>query len=376
MTFRKAFFTFLLVSVTAIPLFGVGTTGTIVGTVKDNSGAVVVNATVTVRDQATNASRTVQTNGSGDYTVPLLPPGTYEVVIENTGFSPVVFKNMALAVDQTVRLDASLQVGGASEQVTVTAAEPLVQTDTSTMGQVVDQGQIQTLPLNERNFVAFALLVPGAQLPSEGSLDSTQGQALSVNGARESANNFLLDGVDNQDLVINQYTVLPMTDAIAEFKVQSSTYSAEFGRSGGAQINVVLKSGTNQFHGEGFEFLRNRHLDAKNYFDLPNCTSTSAPGSCSSIPRLDRSQLGGTFGGPIKRNKTFFFAAYELLHLREATTRQATVPSQVEIAAALAAVPVGQRNQAGLNALNLYPAANVGNNLTTFESVCGIASYP
>ena len=365
MTFRKALFTLLFVSVTAIPLFGVGTTGTIVGTVKDSSGAIVVNAAVTVRDQATNASRRVQTNESGDYTVPLLPPGTYEVVIESAGFSRVLFKDIALAVDQTVRLDASLQIGRTNEEVTVTAAALEVQTDTSTIGQVLEQAQIQTLPLNERNFVAFALLVPGAQIPSEGSLDSTQGQALSVNGARESANNFLLDGVDNQDLVINQYTVLPMTDAIAEFKVQSSTYSAEFGRSGGAQINVVLKSGTNQFHGEGFEFLRNRHLDAKNFFDLPNCTPSSVVGSCGPIPRLDRSQLGGTFGGPIKRNKTFFFTAYELLHLREATTRQGAVPSQAEIAAALAAVPAGQVNQAGLNILNLYPAANVGSDLQT-----------
>jgi hypothetical protein len=343
-----------------LPLFGVGTTGTIVGTVTDNSGAVVTNAGITVRNQATNATRQVQTNESGDYSVPLLPPGSYEVVVESTGFRRSVFKDIDLAVDQTVRLDVSLLIGNLNEQVTVAATSPLVQTDTSTIGQVVDEDQVKTLPLNARNFVAFALLVPGAQLPSEGSLDSTQGLALSVNGARETANNFLLDGVDNQDLVINQYSVLPMTDAIEQFKVQSSTYSAEFGRSGGAQINVVLKSGTNQFHGEGFEFFRNRHLDAKNFFDLPNCTSTSVAGSCGDIPRLDRSQLGGTFGGPIRRDKTFFFVAYELLHLREATTRQATVPSQEQIATALAAVPEAQRNAAGVNILNLYPAANVG----------------
>jgi outer membrane receptor protein involved in Fe transport len=356
---------FLAACVGTIPLFGVGTTGTIVGTVKDNSGGVVANAEVTVRNQETNATRHVKTNETGDYTVPLLPPGTYEVVVQNTGFRRAVSKDIALAVDQTVRVDVTLQIGEMSQEVAVAAAAPLVQTDSSTIGQVVEGDQVKTLPLNERNFVAFALLVPGAQLPSEGSLDSTQGQALSVNGARETANNFLLDGVDNQDLVINQYSVLPMTDAIEQFKVQSSTYSAEFGRSGGAQINVVLKSGTNQFHGEAFEFLRNRHLDAKNFFDLPNCTSASLPGSCAGIPRLDRSQLGGTFGGPIIRDKTFFFVAYELLHLREATTRQATVPSQAQIAAALAAVSAAQRNTAGVNILNLYPAANVGTDLQT-----------
>ena len=362
---RIALFLLLMGCVGAIPLFGVGTTGTIVGTVKDNSGAVVATATVTVRNEQTNATRQVKTNETGDYTVPLLPPGNYEITVEAAGFRREVFKGIALAVDQTARVDATLQIGEVSQQVTVNEAAPLVQTDTSTIGQVVQENQVKTLPLNERNFVTFALLVPGAQLPSEGSLDSTQGQALSVNGARETANNFLLDGVDNQDLVINQYSVLPMTDAIEQFKVQSSTYSAEFGRSGGAQINVVLKSGTNQFHGEGFEFFRNRHLDAKNFFDLPYCTATSLPGSCGPIPRLDRSQLGGTFGGPIKRDKTFFFVAYELLHLRQATTREATVPSQVELATALAAVPPAQRNQAGLNILKLYPAANVGADLTT-----------
>jgi hypothetical protein len=365
MTLRRILITFCLVSSAAIPLFGVGTTGTIVGTVRDNSGAVVTNAAVTVRDEATNAARHVQTNESGDYTVPLLPPGNYEVVVESAGFRRTVFKNIALAVDQTVRLDVNLQIGEMNQQVTVAETSPLIQTDTSTIGQVVAEDQVKTLPLNERNFVAFALLVPGAQLPSQGSLDSTQGLALSVNGARETANNFLLDGVDNQDLVINQYSVLPMTDAIEQFKVQSSTYSAEFGRSGGAQINVVLKSGTNKFHGEGFEFFRNRHLDAKNFFDLPNCTSASLTGSCGDIPRLDRSQLGGTFGGPIRHDKTFFFVAYELLHLREASTRQATVPSQVQLATALAAVPAGQENAAGLNILNLYPAANVGADLST-----------
>ena len=365
MRIRSVLALFLAACIGTIPLFGVGTTGTIVGTVKDTTGGVIANAAVNVRNLETNASRRVQTNESGDYTVPLLPPGKYEIVVEGTGFRRAVFTDIAVAVDQTVRVDVALKIGEMNQEVTVAASTPLVQTDSSTIGQVVDEDQVKTLPLNERNFVAFALLVPGAQLPSQGSLDSTQGLALSVNGARETANNFLLDGVDNQDLVINQYSVLPMTDAIEQFKVQSSTYSAEFGRSGGAQINVVLKSGTNQFHGEGFEFVRNRHLDAKNFFDLPNCTAASVAGSCGGIPRLDRSQLGGTFGGPIRRNKTFLFVAYELLHLREATTRQATVPSQVQIAAAEAAVPAAQRNPAGVNILNLYPAANVGADLST-----------
>ena len=160
-----------------------------------------------------------------------------------------------------------------------------------------------------------------------------------MDGAREQSNNFLLEGVDNNDPYINQYVTLPSVDAIQEFKVQSSDYSAEFGRSGGAQINVILKSGTNQFHGGLFEFLRNRHMDAKNFFDQPACTPSSVPGTCGDIPRFDRNQFGGTLGGPVQKDKTFFFVAYEGLRLRQATTREATVPSQMQIMEAEGALP-------------------------------------
>jgi len=170
--------------------------------------------------------------------------------------------------------------------------------------------------------------------------------------------------VDNNDLYINQYSVLPSVDAIQEFKVQSSDYSAEFGRSSGAQVNVVLKSGTNQFHGSGFEFVRNRQMDAKNFFDQPDCTPDSILGTCAPIPRLDRNQFGGTLGGPIQKDKTFFFVSYEGLRLRQATTREANVPSQVELAEATGFANllgyVGfPQNPAGMAALNLIPAANV-----------------
>ena len=158
MRLRSVLALFFAACIGTIPLFGVGTTGTIVGTVKDNSGAVVANAGVVVRNQETNATRHVQTNESGDYTVPLLPPGNYEVVVENTGFRRAVFKDIALAVDQTVRVDATLKIGEMNQEVTVASVVPLVQTDTSTIGQVVEEKQVETLPLNERNFVAFALL--------------------------------------------------------------------------------------------------------------------------------------------------------------------------------------------------------------------------
>ena len=361
MLFRRLVFAVCLLCVAAWPAIAVGPTGTIVGTVADPSEAVIPRARVTVRNQGTNAIREVLTNADGDFSVPLLSPGVYEVTAESAGFRRSVYGNVNLNVDQTVRVDFVLQVGQPSEQIVVTESVPLVQTDTSTLGQVIERKQVSELPLNERNFLTFALLVPGGQLPVQGSMNSTQGGALNVNGAREQSNDFLLDGVDNNDLYINQYSVLPSVDAIQEFKVQSSDYSAEFGRSGGAQINVVLKSGTNQFHGSAFEFGRNRHLDAKNFFDKPDCTADSIPGTCASIPRLDRNQFGGTLGGPLQKDKMFFFMSYEGLRLRQASTREATVPSQVELEEAsdlLQGLGYPQ-NPAGMAALSLIPAANV-----------------
>ncbi len=344
-------------------LLGQGTSGTIVGTVLDSSGAAIANASVNIKNRGTNEIRTVQTGASGQYSMPLLPPGVYEVSVDAAGFSKAVTGDVSLLVNQTARVDLTLKVGESTQTVEVTGAAPVIQTDSSSLGDVIDQTAVSTLPLNQRNWVSFALLVPGATLPSEGSIDSTQGLALSVNGSRETANNFLIDGIDDNDLVINQYSAIPSLDAVQEFKVQSGNYTAEYGRSGGAQLNVALKSGTNQFHGTAFEFLRNRNMDAKNYFDLPSCSGASTGSGCGSIPPLDRSQFGASLGGPIRHDKTFFFLAFEYLDQREASTREATVPSRVQIASALAAVP--NPNAAGLNILKLYPAANVGSNLAT-----------
>ncbi len=357
----------------SVSMFGQANTGAIVGTARDASGAVLPGVSVTIRNEGTNIGRTVLTTASGDYSAPLLPPGGYEVSADLAGFNKPVFRHIQVQVNQTVRLDFAMALAAVQQEVTVSAAAPLIQTDTSSTGQVVSQVQIANLPLNERNFVSFAYLAPGVQIDAENSLVSSQGLALSANGARQISNNFLLDGIDNNDLVINQYSTVPSVEAIQEFKVQTGTYSAEYGRSSGAQINVLLKSGTNSFHGSAFEYLRNRHLDAKNAFDLPDC-SPSTTGACGPIPRLDRSQFGGSVGGPIRRDKTFFFFSSEFLDLFQADTRFATVPSQVQRSAALAAVPAAQRNAAGLNIFNLYPAANVGNLSTsnTFESAPNI----
>ncbi len=349
----------LMVLLDSAAAFGQANTGSIVGTVHDGSGAVLPGVTVTIRNEGTNVGRTVVTTASGDYSAPLLPPGNYGITAELQGFDRAVFRNVQLQVNQTVRMNMVLTVAALQEVVDVIAEAPLIQTDTSSLGQVVSQVQIENLPLNERNFVNFAYLAPGVQIDAENTLVSSQGLALSANGARQISNNFLLNGIDNNDLVINQYSAVPSVEAIQEFKVQTGTYSAEFGRSSGAQINVVLKSGTNDFHGSAFEYLRNRRLDAKNAFDLPDC-GPSVTGACGEIPELDRHQFGVSLGGPIRTNKTFFFSAFEYLRLRQADTRFATVPSQVQKAAALAAVPADRRSVAGVNIFNLYPAANVG----------------
>ncbi len=343
-------------------VFASDRTGTITGTVTDPSGAIVRKARITVVNEGTNAVRNAETNDDGDFTVALLTPGKYRVTAESAGFRKSVFGEVTVDVDQTVRVDFALEVGATNEEVRVKDTPPAIQTDTSTLGQVVNNRLVQDLPLNERNFLDFALLVPGSQLPAEGSENSTQGGSLSVNGAREQSNNFLLDGVDNNDPYINQYVDLPSIDAIQEFKVQSSDYSAEYGRTGGAQINVVLKSGTNTFHGTLFEYFRNRNMDARNYFDC----AIYPPGQCGPIPPFQRDQFGGTLGGPIVKNKTFFFVSYEGLRLRQADTREATVPSQTQWATAeglaqqIFGCPLNPSCQVGQNVFNLYPAANVG----------------
>jgi hypothetical protein len=345
-------------------VYGQANTGAIVGTVHDDSGGVMPGVTITIRNEGTNVSRTVVTTASGDYSAPLLPPGNYEITAELQGFDKTVLRNVQLQVNQTVRMNVVLRVAALAETVSVVAEPALVQTDTSSLGQVVSQVQIESLPLNERNFVNFAYLAPGVQIDAERTLVSSQGLALSANGARQISNNFLLNGIDNNDLVINQYSAIPSIEAIQEFKVQTGTYSAEYGRSSGAQINVVLKSGTNAFHGSAFEYLRNKRLDAKNAFDLPDC-GANVTGPCGEIPELDRHQFGFSLGGPLRTNRAFFFTALEYLRLRQADTRFATVPSLSQKAAALAAVPPDQRSVPGMNIFNLYPDPNIGDPQTS-----------
>jgi hypothetical protein len=270
---------------------------------------------ITITNTGTNAQRSTPSDERGGYTVTLLPVGAYRIQAELSGFKTGLAENIMLNVDARLRIDFTLQVGGISEKVVVTGAAPLVQSETSSVGQVMDNQKITELPLNGRQFESLSQLVPGAVSPAPGSSLSARG-GFNAGGARETQNDFTLDGINNNDAATNNFALRPIVDAIQEFKVLSNSYSAEFGRGGGAQVTVTTKSGTNSFHGAVWEFLRNDKLDAKDFF---NTTGSKTP--------LRRNQFGGTIGGPIVHDKMFFFVAYEGMIRRQVYTSLQQVPS-------------------------------------------------
>ena len=288
------------------------TTADIVGRVTDASGAVLPGVTVTVENTGTHDTRVAPTNASGDYTFTLLPIGRYSVKIELQGFTTQT-ASLALSAGDRSRLDVRLQVGAVAENVTVVAESPLVQTDSATLSSLVTEKAVQDLPVNGRNFVRLVQLVPGATEGIPNSLasgtrpdDRRQTSAISINGALDNQNNQLLDGIDNNERFIGTMVVKPSIDAIAEVKVQTNMYTAEVGRTAGGVVNIITKSGSNDFHGSAFEFNRNDRFDARNFF------ATTGP-----KPKLDQNQFGASLGGPLKRNKTFFFADYERFRLAQ-----------------------------------------------------------
>lgn len=293
------------------PAPGQTVTGAILGTVTDSAGGAVSQAQVVITDENTGRKRELATDNQGGYLATFLPVGTYTVTIEKPGFRKASFTGTVLQVDQQVRLDVSLEVGAVSQEITVAGAAPLLQTEDASLGDVIDTRKVETLPLNGRNFLQLATLTPGV---NNGGL---LGNGLSVNGGRGDFNNYLMDGTANSSRFDGSVVIRPNLDAIQEFKVQTSTYSAEFGFAGSGQINLVTKSGSNRFHGSAYEFLRNRKLDARNFFD------PAGPG-----PSFKQNQFGGTFGGPIRKNKTFFFVDYEGLRIRQSSTIQSLIPTQ------------------------------------------------
>jgi Carboxypeptidase regulatory-like domain/TonB dependent receptor len=303
-------------------------TGAIVGTVHDASGAVVVGAKVSVTDFERGQTFTTTTNSSGEYVASPLRIGRYTVTIEHPGFKTAASNVVEINVQDRAAVNITLQVGSAMDRIEVEATTPLIQTETSELGQVVDSRRVSTLPLNGRNFAQLALLSAGTA-PSEPGARDEGGYGFSSNGARSLQNNFLLDGVDNNSnlpdlLNETNFVIQPPIDALEEFKVQTNAYSAEFGRGNGAIVNAVIKSGKNQLHGSLWEFLRNEKLDSRNYFD-----DRSAP-----TPPYKRNQFGGTIGGPVVipglyngKDRTFFSFDYEGLRVRQAQTQTGLVPN-------------------------------------------------
>jgi len=303
-------------------------TGSIVGTINDPSGAVVSGAKVTVTDLDRGNTFETTSNASGEYVASPLRIGHYTVKVEHSGFKKAVSSTVTLDVQQRVAVNVKLELGSIAQTVEVTTVAPLLETQTSELGQVVDNKRVVNLPLNGRNFAQLALLTAGTA-PSEPGARDEGGYGFSANGARSLQNNFLLDGIDNNSnlpdlLNETNYVIQPSVEALEEFKVQTNAYSAEFGRGNGAIINATIKSGTNQLHGSIYEFLRNEKFDAKNFFD-----SAIQP-----IAPYKQNQFGFTLGGPIViphlydgRKRSFFFVDYEGLRIRQAQTLTSTVPT-------------------------------------------------
>ncbi len=306
--------TFLVVP--SIPLLA--QTAEMTGRVTDPSGAVIIAAAVTATNEATQVERRTNTTDAGYYTLTQLPPGDYRLRVEASGFSPQVQTGIHLAVQQSARIDVQLKVGAVSESVEVAASTALLETSNAAVGFVIENKRVVDLPLKGRQFLEFALLGAGVNGGRSGDVRSSQqGIAISANGLYTKSNNFMLDGADNNESYQNQFAISPSVDAVEEFKVQTGLYPAEYGRGGGAVVSIVTKSGTNQFHGVLFEFLRNDAFDARNFF-------------AQSKTPLRRNQFGGTLGGPIRKNQTFFFASYDGTRQRRRSVSNPIVPTEAQ----------------------------------------------
>src|SRR5882724_11510519 len=329
---RVAFAVVILLS--AVHLSGqVKATGTFAGQVTDAAGAAVPNAQVKITDQAAGTSVTRTTGNDGYYTVPLLKPGVYTIEASAQGFSTAVAKDLTLQIQQVVQQDFKLQVGGIQQQVTVEAGAPLLNTESTEVGNVITQTSIEQLPLNGRNFAQLALLVPGTTAGPVGGIRQTgggnetarAGAEVTTSGARGTFNLFMIDGLDDREQSVGTLKVFPNLESIGEFKVQVGNSDAEFA-TGGAVVNVITRSGSNQIHGSAFEFLRNQLFDARMFFDAQK-------------PPFQENQFGAAIGGPIRKNKTFFFADYQGQRVHSSTTAISSEPTAAMRAGDYSAIP-------------------------------------
>ena len=301
--------------------------GVITGVVTDETGAVIGGAHVVARDTETNETRPVETGPTGAYTIGPLRLGTYEISVEKSGFKKEVWPGIVLHAQDRVRADFKLTLGQVAETVSVTGEAPILQSETATLSNVVNQREVRGLPLNGRNFQQLAWLSAGV-LPATQSRDLTSG--FNANGQQTTQNNFIMDGVDNNNNVMGMQdrkaqVIIPSLDAVSEFKVETSNYSAEFGRNSGAVMIVSIKSGGNDFHGTAFEYLRNDIFDSRDTFNLVAGSDGKAHPT-----KLRQDQYGGTIGGPILRNKTFFFASWERFDQSNGQTISGIVPTDAE----------------------------------------------
>jgi len=320
-------------------------TATLQGTVTDSKGAVVPNATVLARNRNTSSERTTQTDNDGNYQFAALPVGVYSIEVRLQGFKTQVADQVTVEVAKTVIQNFQMEVGALTEQVLVTSDVPVIETATTSVGTVINQRTVQEIPLNGRHFVDLGLLIPGSVTPPQNGFLTAplRGQgsfAFNTAGNREDTVNFMINGVNLNDMVQNQITFQPSINTVQEFKADNSTFSAEYGRNSGAIVNIATRSGVNDYHGEFFEFLRNEALDARNFFDARK-------------PPFKRNQFGFNLGGPVNfphfgqggpilsyngKNRTFFFFSYEGLRQRQGLTLTSNVLTDAQRAAVTSAV--------------------------------------
>ena len=358
------------------------TTGSILGTVTDMTGAAVAGAQVTVTNVHRGTSQQYTTDATGSYTAPFLVPGTYRVAVEKSGFKRATSVDTQVDVDQKARVDFSMQLGQLSETITVEAAAPLVRSETAELGEVVNQHSVERLPLNGRNFAQLVYLVPGVtqgqageNLSGASTFNPRAASDFNSLGSQANANAWLVDGIMDNEYTFNTVMVQPSVESVQEFKVLTGTYSAEFGRGAGV-VTTQTRSGTNTFHGSAFEFLRNSYLDARNYFNAVG----------QKQPPYRRNQFGASLGGPIWKNKTFFFADYYGWREVKGQTFINTVPTAQDRTGNFSDLPEtiydpyttaivnGQRvrtpypnntipqselNSVGLNVASIYPLPNL-----------------
>src|SRR6266478_5048310 len=350
--FVRAFVLAVLTAALGSNLFA-QSTATLGGTVTDATGAVVANAKVVATNQATGVETATQTDSAGAYLLPSLPIGTYRIQINASGFQSSIISNLKLEVATALTQNIQLKVGQAAEKIEIVADAALVDTTTTGVGQVINDKVVQEIPLNGRHFTDLSLLTTGTVTPpANGFLSAPlRGQGsfgINTAGQREDTTNWLVNGINLNDNIQNQITFQPPIDTLAEYKIDNSSFPAEYGRNSGAIVNLATRSGTSEYHGELFEFFRNNALDARNFFN-PVLTSTGAPNPQAAFKRND---FGASFGGPIKKNKVFFFLAYEGLRQHQSLTVTSNrVPSQNERAAVT--------KQVIQKIITIIPAANL-----------------